>query len=220
MIDRKRLFGEMRHLFGRLSQAQVDGTNVIVDAWEEKHSTRDSGTGDIRQLAYILATAWHETATRMEPVMETRRANEATNPSVDTAIKRLESSWKAGKLKWVKSPYWRKDSNGRSWLGRGPVQCTHWENYFKCEKALGIPFTKDPELMLQAHPAAQAMVFMMETGGYTGKKLADYFTAIKADAKGARQIVNDHDRDTLIASYWTSFLHALTPLPEPIGRLN
>lgn len=50
---------------GTLSQAQVDGLKVIVNAWDQL------GDGDDRKLAYILATAKHETAHTMQPVRET-----------------------------------------------------------------------------------------------------------------------------------------------------
>ncbi len=95
-----------------LKQGQVDGITAILDE-AERRGTR---TND---LAYAMATVYHETSRTMQPVMETLADN------VDTAIARLEKAWKAGKLKWVKTPYWRKDDNGKSWLGRGLVQLTH-----------------------------------------------------------------------------------------------
>lgn len=111
-IDRAIFFSSARaHPFGgAMTQEQVDGCNVILDEWEKRQLT------DLRWLAYILGTAFHETATRMEPVIETRQPREATNPSVDVAIARLEHAWAAGHLPWVKNPYWRKDANGLSWL--------------------------------------------------------------------------------------------------------
>lgn len=46
-------FSEVRKHFGRLSQAQVDGFNTILKAAEGRQ---------VSHVAYILATAWHETA--------------------------------------------------------------------------------------------------------------------------------------------------------------
>ena len=41
---------------GTLTQSQVDGLTAILDEWEAKYSDRDD-----RWLAYMLATAHHET---------------------------------------------------------------------------------------------------------------------------------------------------------------
>lgn len=49
---------------GRLSQDQVDGLNKILDEWAKR------GLSDDRWLAYILATAFHETAGKMQPIRE------------------------------------------------------------------------------------------------------------------------------------------------------
>jgi putative chitinase len=50
---------------GRLSQTQVDGLTKILDYAEVKYPSMDG-----RWLAYILATAKHETAHTMQPVRE------------------------------------------------------------------------------------------------------------------------------------------------------
>ncbi|WP_409526887.1 hypothetical protein [Rhizobium sp. G21] len=65
-MDRSKLFDTVRDpLFGgRFAQPQVDGIDAILDAWDEQ------GLSDARWLAYMLATAYHETGRRMEPVEE------------------------------------------------------------------------------------------------------------------------------------------------------
>ena len=50
---------------GSISPQQIDGLTRILDYWEEKYKTRD-----IRWLAYMLATTFHETAHTMQPVRE------------------------------------------------------------------------------------------------------------------------------------------------------
>lgn len=199
----KALYDGVRPIFGgKLTQIRVENIGTIVAAFE-KHAD-----GDPRKLAYMLATTYHETATRMEPVIETRQAGEAKNPSVDTAIARLESSWKRGRMPWVKSAYWRKDKNGRSWLGRGFPQCTHYPNYDTAEDLTGIPFTQDPDLMLIAENAAPAMVMMMMRGSYTGKKLGDYFSATLTDPKNARRVINGTESAVTVAGYYQKFYPA------------
>ncbi len=66
MIDRKEFYSQIRATLvkGGLSQPQVDGFEAILDEWEKRKLT------DLRWLAYIMATAWHETAQRMQPIEE------------------------------------------------------------------------------------------------------------------------------------------------------
>ena len=66
MIDRKEFYSQIRATLvkGGLSQSQVDGFEAILDEWEKRKLT------DLRWLAYIMATAWHETAQRMQPIEE------------------------------------------------------------------------------------------------------------------------------------------------------
>jgi hypothetical protein len=204
-MDRKTFYDSVRNgpFPGKLTQEQVDGMNVILDEWDKR------GLTELSWLAYMLATAFHETARTMQPVIETRRASEPTNPSVDTAIARLDNAWNSGKLPWVKQPYWRKDENGQSWLGRGFVQLTHKSNYARAEQELKIPCTQQPELMLQAGPAAQVMFGGMMGGWFTGKKLSDYLGGGKVDFLNARRIINGLDRASDIASYADQFFGAV-----------
>jgi hypothetical protein len=64
MINRKDFFESVRRKFGPLSQPQVEGFNKILDEWERRKLL------DLHWLAYILATAWHESAHTMQPVRE------------------------------------------------------------------------------------------------------------------------------------------------------
>jgi predicted chitinase len=164
---------------------------------------------DPRWLAYMLATGFHETARTMQPVIETRQPDEATNPSVDKAIARLESSWAKGRMPWVKSAYWRKDALGKSWLGRGLVQLTHKANYERMGPIVGADLVSNPDLAMRDDVAVKIMFEGMARGLFTGKKLADYFTAKGEDWAGARKIINGTDQAEKIASYGRLFLKAL-----------
>ena len=143
-------------IFGTsLSQKQVDGLNAILDEAERR------GTS-IFHLSSILAQAYHETGGQMEPVKETVYASSKDrNPSDATVIARLENAFKAGKLPWVKTPYWRD-----GWFGRGLIQLTHKANYDK----FGV--TKQSALDLKT--SVRVMFDGMEKGLFTGKKLSDY----------------------------------------------
>lgn len=142
------------------------------------------------QTAYVLATAYHETAHTMKPVRETLAASDKQ------AISRLEAAWKKGQLKWVKTPYWRE-----GWFGRGYVQLTHKANYELAARKLGIDFVSNPSLVMAPENAAKILVKGSLEGWFTGKKLADYITLHKSDFRGARRIINGTDKAALIAGY-------------------
>lgn len=187
---------------GRLSTAQVRGVETILAVWATTAQT------DIRWLAYILATAFHETSATMQPVRETLASSDAK------AISILDRAFAAGKLPSVKTPYWRRDKAGKSWLGRGFVQLTHEANYRAASKAAGVDLVADPAKAMDADVAARVLVFGMISGLFTGKRLADYFGNGKDDPVGARRIVNGTDKASLIATYYRAILDALKAADE------
>lgn len=186
-IDRKAFFDAVREKFGQLKQSQVDGFNRFLDA------TSDF---DITWRAYIMATVWHETGSEMQPVRETKAKTD------QSAVNILEKAFKAGKLSWVKTPYWRFDQAGKTWLGRGDVQVTHKDNYIKASKYAGVDLTSYPEKMLDPAISAKVAVGGMVDGIFTGKKLADY---LPGDYKGARRIINGQESAAKVAGYAVSF---------------
>lgn len=194
------------HIFGTktLRSYQLDGLAAIALAYDEY------GRGKAEDLAYMYAIAAHETALTMQPVIETRQGSELQNPSVDEAIRRLEKAWTKGRLSWVKKPYWRKDADGLSWLGRGYPQVTHKVNYVKAEMLTGVSFTKNPDLMLNSTNAAKVMVIMMLNGGFTGHKLSEYFSDGHSDPYNARRIINGTESAAKVAAFYTQFLPAVT----------
>ena len=127
-LDRQFFFRSVsRSLFkGSLDPARIEGMNAILDYWDANLATADR-----RWLAYILATAFHETAYTMQPVRETLAESDSR------AVEILEAAFAAGRLSWVKSPYWRADEEGKSWLGRGLVQLTHKRNYEAMSEVTG-----------------------------------------------------------------------------------
>lgn len=187
---------------GSLAISQRKGMDVILDEWDRR------GLTELPFLAYMLATTFHETARTMQPVIETFNPRyDKVNPSVDEAIRRLESAHAQGRIKAV---YWRKDAQGRSWLGRGFVQLTWPFNYQKAALKTGLPLTTQPELMLEAGPACRVMFDGMLEGWFTGKKLADYRRPDGGyDFVNARRIINGLDHAQEIAATAQAFLTAL-----------
>jgi hypothetical protein len=186
-------FEAVRPMFGgSLSQQQVDGFKIIFEAW------RKVGSGNERDLAYILATALHETARTMQPVRETLATTDAK------VKERLTKAWRSGKLPWVKSDYW---SSG--WFGRGFVQLTHRANYVKASEKLGIDLVSDPSKAMIPEVSALILVRGMQEGWFTGMKLAD-----ASDFREARRVVNGTDRASQIAMYADAFLSALDAMDD------
>ncbi|MDP9788708.1 glycoside hydrolase family 19 protein [Agrobacterium tumefaciens] len=185
---------------GRLSQGQIDGMNALFRCWR---SHKITGSDNNRLLAYILASVFHETGGRMLPVRETLASTDAG------AIAALEKAWKAGKLGQVKTPYWRKDKDGKSWFGRGDIQLTHRVNYDALGKRIGVDLVGNPSLALDVDISAEIAIVGMLEGRFTGKKLTDYFNLKADNPVGARAVVNGTDKAKLIAGYYKSFLDAL-----------
>lgn len=180
---RSSLFG------GKLSQSQVDGINAIFKAWER------SGDGDNRKLAYLLATAKHETANTMQPITEYGKK---------TYFNKYEPGTKIGKALGNLYP-----GDGYLYRGRGFVQITGRSNYRKADLKMGTTMLDNPERALEPEIAGMALVRGSLEGWYTGKKLGDYINATKADYVNARRVINGTDKAQLIAGYAEKFSEAL-----------
>lgn len=191
MINRKYFYDTVRRsLFGkRIAPEQLAGMEDLLDYWEKHYPD-----GDIRHLAYILATTYHETGRCMHPVRE-------GFAKTDAGARRIVAERKYGKVgKYGFVPY-----------GRGRVQVTWDANYKKLEDLFGLPFTKEPDLLLLSSVDARVTVESCVLGVYTGRKLIDYFNAKTDDPVNARRIINGTDKASLIASYHAKFLLALLP---------
>lgn len=189
---------------GVLTQDNVTGTEAIIDTFQK------TANQDIRHLAYILATAFHETGGGMMPVREGFAKSDA-----------------AARKKVAKRSYAVSDPvTGQVYYGRGQVQLTWAENYKKMGAILGVPLYEKPDLALEPETSAMIIVEGMTKGlstkgDFTGKSLSNYFSDTVNDPEGARRIVNGTDKAKLIASYHTAFLDALTKaqadvVPDPV----
>lgn len=191
-MNRQTFFNEIRStLFsGRLTQSQVDGMNFKLTAWVQ------SGLTDIRWLAYMLATVFHETGKKMIPIEEYGKGRGKTYGQ---------------KLKHNHKPYTWPD---KLYYGRGDVQLTWYENYELMGKLLGIPLLEQPELALVPEISAKIMIEGMtkgksNQGDFTGVSLENYFNTTKDDPVNARRIINGLDKAKLIEGYHNRFLSAI-----------
>lgn len=190
-MNRSTFFARVRGpLFGgRLTASQVAGIELILDEAQKRRTP-------IFWLAYILATAYHETARTMQPIREFGR----------------------GRGRQYSKP---TKHGGQIAYGRGHVQLTWDFNYERADKELGLngALIRNYDLALDPAISVQIMFSGMEEGWFTGRKL----TATR-DYIDWRRIINGTDRAALIAGHAEDFEKALravgydpasAPAPEP-----
>jgi putative chitinase len=197
MINRTFFFSQVRaQLFGgKVSQSQVNGLGAILDVWEANYAAKDD-----RWLAYALATSYHETAFTMQPIHElggpkyffSKYDKDGDRPKVAAALGNTEKG------------------DGVRFHGRGYVQLTGRTNYRKAGTLVGSNLVDNPDLALDPSVASKILFVGMETGLFTGKKLADYFNTKIEDWINARRIINGVDKAPQIAAYGTKFYGAIS----------
>lgn len=205
-MDRKVFFSTVRGVFGKLSQSQVDGFNILLDEAPE-------GWG-ITWISYCLATSRHETGGKMVPVYERGARSYFDKYEPGTSIGKSLGNTKPG--------------DGYLYRGRGHVQLTGRRNYRVMGERLNIDLINEPDLALDPRYSARILFTGMAEGLFTGKRLSNYLSARLDDVtayKNARRVVNGTDKADLIAGYALMFEDALVaagygavtvPEPDPI----
>lgn len=184
-MNRKVFFGAVRPLFGgSLSQGQVDGIEALLAA---------TAALPVTHRAYLLATAKHETADTMRPIVE-------------YGGRKYFDKYDTGKLATALGNTPAADGDGYLYRGRGYVQVTGRANYGKAGLALGLDLLRHPDMALHPTVASQILVRGCSEGWFTGKKLGEY---LPGDYRNARRVVNGTDRADLIAGYARQFEIAL-----------
>lgn len=210
-INRKFFFDRVRmHLYKNgLDQDAVDGHSSILDRWE-----KDIPKDDDRWLAYMLATAYHETGARMQPVEE--NLNYSAKRLLEVFPRRFkdaaEAARYAGKPEEIANRVYADrlgngdEASGDGWRyrGRGLIQITGKANYDK----FGI--AKSPDDALQTDGALTMLFDGMIKGRYTGKSLEDFFDGSREEWVEARRIVNGYDRADDIARYAKHYYSAIS----------
>jgi putative chitinase len=200
MIDRPFFFESVRPMFGgRLTQSRVDGLTAILDAAEGEFAPINS-----RWLAYILATAYHETGRTMQPVREMGGA-----PYFHKMYDPL--SHDPGRAKLAKREG-ALPGDGVIFYGRGLVQITWRSNYAKFSTMLGVDLVGNPDAALELKHSVAIIFQGMRYGMFTGRNLADYFpeNSSASDWRGARRIINGTDKADDIAGYAKAFYGAIS----------
>lgn len=190
MIDRTFFFAQIRPLFdGRMTQDQVDGCNAILTEWDRR------GLTDMRHLAYMLATTYHETAHTMQPIREFGRGKGKKYGTTFYGRGYVQLTWRA------------------NYRRMGEILGISLET----KPDLALDETIAAQILFEGMLRAESF-----KGDFTGKSLEDYFNATADDPVNARRIINGTDKAGLIAGYHNRFLSALRgrdaappPVPEP-----
>lgn len=186
----ERFFAAVRSgLLGpELSEAETDGCNAILKA---------CAGWPLSWTAYALATAFHETAHTMQPVVEQGGAAYFTR-MYDPAGLRPAVAAQLGNI---------EAGDGCRFCGRGYVQLTGRSNYVRA----GL--LDAPDRALDPQVAADILERGMREGWFSGRRLIDVLPlggrATRAQFVAARRIINGQDRASLIADYALRFQDAL-----------
>ncbi|MBB2962971.1 glycoside hydrolase family 19 protein [Methylobacterium sp. R2-1] len=192
-----------------LTPERMHGFDAIFDVWD-KIVSYDA----LEWLAYELATAWHETGARMQPVREGFATTD--KDAYDTVTKYCA---KKGIYNYA-----TRHPNGNSYYGRGYVQLTHGVNYKKMGKHLGMNdrLYDDPDAVLDPALGATILITGMMDGLFrpASGTLFDYFNGSSQRWFDARALINGDKNvkpkwaggkkiGTIVGDYGKAFLTAL-----------
>lgn len=208
-VNRGRFYQAVRHSVfpGHMDQGQVDGMNAILAAWDA------SVFDDLRWLAYMLATAYHETGGVMLPIAE-KGGYDYCERNYGPNGRRPETARRMGNI---------HPGDGYKYRGRGYPQMTWHDNYLHASQITGEDLVNHPDLALRPDIAAKVMFAGMTDArvvfedfsddknfSFTGRSLEDYFNDDVEDPYNARRIINGLDHAQAIADTYEDFRQALS----------
>ena len=158
---------------GKFNPGKDNNIQIIID------EAKRQGITDKNQIAYILATAQHESA------------------SFNTLTEYASGEAYEGRQDLGNT----QAGDGVKYKGRGFAQLTGRNNYQKYSDILGKDLIGNPDQLSEdPHTAAFILVHGMKTGHFTGVGLDKYIGNGKADYRNARRIVNGTDKADHIAN--------------------
>lgn len=192
-FDRKKFFdGVKDRIDSTLDQKQVNGLEFLISAFEN-----DARWITPQQIAYALATVFHETAGTFQPITEYGKKSYFDKYDGRKTLGNTEPG------------------DGYRYRGKGYVQITGRKNFTK----YGIE--NSPDKALEPAMAFHIMTDGMFKGRFTGKKITDYINGSECNYTEARRVINGTDRAGLIAGYAKSFEKilkaSLISAAEPAG---
>ena len=184
MITKKVFFDNFP--YRPISEQAAKTIENIIDLFME-----DPGFTYLTELAYILATAYHETAHTFNPGIEEFGKGKGRSYGIADEV------------------------TGKIYYGRGLCQLTWKRNYQKFSELLDKPLVTHPELALEPVTSVMIMMTGMRDGLFTGNRLRMYLNTNRTDFENARRVVNGTDKSKMIATYAKNFLKALETAKSP-----
>lgn len=186
---------------GSFTQGQVDGLNFIIAACNRALLKP-------QHAAYILATAWHETAFKMQPISEYGRGASRRYGQWLTNSKGQRYCYSNGNMD--EPTYYTYDEHPHLYYGRGFPQLTWLDNYVRASEELGVDFVNNPELANDPNHSADILVMGSMQGWFTTRKLPDRVEwGTYNEYVSARYVINGSDKASKIARYAQGFLDSL-----------
>ncbi|NOZ90437.1 MAG: carboxypeptidase [Epsilonproteobacteria bacterium] len=134
------------------------------------------------QIAYVIATAEHESAGTFRPVQEAF---------------------------WLSDHYRKTHFYYYPYHGRGYVQLTHKYNYKKYSDLLNVDFVNNPDKILSRNISLFILVHGSSVGFFSGKRLGEYVNKNEKDYINARKVINGRDKAQHIAKLAEKWLDML-----------
>jgi len=171
---------------GQLSAGQAEGLGALLNACEFYE------VKDPNQIAYVLATAYHEVNKTMQPIAEYGKGK---NRKYGQRVKYNGTGYA---------------DTTNLFYGRGFTQNTWYDIYKILSGIFKVDLIHNPDLLItDIDLSAKVSVYAMKKGIYTGKKLSDYINENEVDFVNARRIINILDKAQLIAGYAEKFKNSL-----------
>jgi hypothetical protein len=148
----------------------------------------DNGVIDRGQIAYVFATAEHESL-------------------FGRFMMELDDGWYLEGREDLENT---EPGDGPRFKGRGFIQITGRRNYRIWSGKLGINLIDNPEKAALPEIAAIIIVRGMRDGSFTNVGLSDFIVGARRDFFNARRIVNGLDKADIIAQIAESYFKAIT----------
>ncbi len=214
-VDEEYFFSKVKKTMHarRLSQTQFETYLNLI-----RYFNTHPEITDRRWLAYVMATAWHET--QLRPVREGFKKTDAAA--------RKHVAWMYRKHLIV-LPYHLPDPvTGHVYYGRGYVQLTWAVNYKKLGAAIGMgdALYRNPDLVLKPEIASKVLFVGMIKGKFRyskrrhprgWQKLKLFFNDRASNWSGARNIINGDLRKNgrRVGSYGKKYFKAIRLVSKP-----
>ncbi|WP_323931407.1 hypothetical protein [Aeromonas caviae] len=186
-----------------LSSQSEKNLQKLIENINKFYANNDSYTANVYQLAYMLATARHETYhfpsgeyfSEKPEVGPVSYFDKYDPVLADTPARRERARLNGNTV----------EGDGYKYRGRGCVHLTWKKNYQKAKDNIGVDFVSFPERAADFDYAVSIMIWGMRDGVFTGASLNDHINKSSVNYVSARKIINGSDAAALIASYAEKF---------------